>query len=91
MSTYLENVIFIPREHLHDCQNKTNIATETIYICCSLTDIDWQYQIWKFGIIFTDNVCNQNIFHISVDLNFFISKESYTDRCESNLCSNECL
>jgi len=27
------------------------------WLFCSLTEIDWQYQTWKWGIVFTDNVC----------------------------------
>ena len=30
---------------------------------CSLTEVDWQYQIWKWGIIFTDNVCHLHILY----------------------------
>ena len=24
--------------------------------CCSLSNVDYQYQVWKWGVIFTDNV-----------------------------------
>lgn len=27
-----------------------------VYFSFSLFNVDWQYQIWKWGVIFTDNV-----------------------------------
>ncbi len=28
----------------------------TLVVCFSLAQVDWQYQVWKWGIIFTDSV-----------------------------------
>ena len=39
----------------------------------SLADVDWQYQIWKWGVIFTDNVSG---FHV-YEYDLFDEKSRY--------------
>lgn len=33
-------------------------------LLCRITSIDIKYQIWKFGVVFTDNVSKRNSFYI---------------------------
>ena len=41
--------------------NRVLVQNSPSSACFSLSDIDWRYHTWKWGVIFTDNVSNKQL------------------------------